>query len=564
MVFAATFIAAFVLQFAFPLKQAVFSPSYTAGGNNRMGALAVAFVSLLTCAACLRWPTVLSGLRRPALSAGMGRVHLLVAVGVVTVFSIVLCALVVRSGTYYADAGYFITQLRSGLVFHRALYRDVEFAYGPLLYWWPALVIRALSPFGCSITTGYVVSFVALEAVGTAMLYRTVSALPMSGRMKIIAFTLLVLLTLDPQAGLNYTAFRFILPAFSLVILARQHRRSVAAIVALVAAALNFAVSPELGLAFSAGAACYGLYRALDGDKRWIAVSGGAMAGAVLFALVMGRDYFRTMAEFAKGGYNEILGPAPHIYILLACAVGLAPMAVAAAIRTQRRYRFTGRKDHSAVLVGIFIAGLTMLAPALGRCDPLHVSFNGWALFLLACIAVDQMGRTGQRTWMAVAVLFCLYTLSQEFTLEKGPIARVVLHRSDPLEDADVPRLTETLHGQRVAFPLNQALTVLNQLTARDLYEPQYLCIPPADAESEQRVVQDMRRANYAMVPNDVDLVIENKINNSGLRYRMRFDYNYPVREKPFMQGALTVAELHQHWQPVGVYGSYTLYRKQS
>ena len=66
------------------------------------------------------------------------------------------------------------------------------------------------------------------------------------------------------------------------------------------------------------------------------------------------------------------------------------------------------------------------------------------------------------------------------------------------------------------------------------------------------------------MVPNDVDLVIENKINNSGLRYRMRFDYNYPVREKPFMQGALTVAELHQHWQPVGVYGSYTLYRKQS
>src|ERR1700712_1855244 len=62
-VLVATFFAAFVFPFLFPLKQAVFSPAYTVGGNNRVGALAVAVVSVLTAAACLRLPAASRGLR---------------------------------------------------------------------------------------------------------------------------------------------------------------------------------------------------------------------------------------------------------------------------------------------------------------------------------------------------------------------------------------------------------------------------------------------------------------------------------------------------------------------
>ena len=102
----------------------------------------------------------------------------------------------------------------------------------------------------------------------------------------------------------------------------------------------------------------------------------------------MTRDYFRTMSEFAKGGYNNILSPAPHIYMLLVCAVMLSPLGRGG--RTPPEERFNPRQERLLrPLDRIFIAGLTMLAPALGRCDPLHVSFNGWALFLLGCIAVD-------------------------------------------------------------------------------------------------------------------------------------------------------------------------------
>ena len=71
-----------------------------------------------------------------------------------------------------------------------------------------------------------------------------------------------------------------------------------------------------------------------------------------------------------------------------------------------------------------------------------------------------------------------------------------------------------------------------------------------------------MRRANFAMAPDTLARVTENKINNNGLRYHMRFNYKYTARRKPFLQGALTVAELQRHWRPVGVFGSYTLYQK--
>ena len=66
------------------------------------------------------------------------------------------------------------------------------------------------------------------------------------------------------------------------------------------------------------------------------------------------------------------------------------------------------------------------------------------------------------------------------------------------------------------------------------------------------------------MVPNGVELVGENEIDNVGMRYHMRLNYKYRARREPFRQGAITVAELQQHWQPVGIYGSYTLYRKLS
>ena len=253
---------------------------------------------------------------------------------------------------------------------------------------------------------------------------------------------------------------------------------------------LEFAVSPELGVAFAVGASAYGLYRAYVLGWPWLSVSLAAAAGAGAFSLISGPAYFRTLGEFSKGGYNLILEPAPHIYMLLFCAVCLAPLAVTYAVRTETFERTTSGigLPHGAMFIGIFMAGLVMLAPALGRCDPLHVSFNGWGLFLLAFVSLDQFSPHWKTIGVALATLFALYSVSQEFALSKGPLLRGIRHSSDPYEDADLPRLERDLGTGRVSFPWNTPMSLIDKLTAAGNYQPQYLCVMAVDKTAETAI----------------------------------------------------------------------------
>ena len=76
---AITFFAAFILPFAFPLKDAVYSPAYTAGGNNRVGALAVSVVGIIVAFICWRFDTRLLVQARVRLSNTVGATSLWMA-----------------------------------------------------------------------------------------------------------------------------------------------------------------------------------------------------------------------------------------------------------------------------------------------------------------------------------------------------------------------------------------------------------------------------------------------------------------------------------------------------
>ncbi|MGI4758359.1 MAG: hypothetical protein ACRYGF_16100 [Janthinobacterium lividum] len=558
----AAFLGTFVLPFFFPLKVPVFSPVYTAGGNNRVGAIALACVGVLATLLCWRFryfaepvPQQAGEDRQPA------RRWMWAAMAVVTLYAAGLGVMMVRSGMYYADAGYFLTQLRSGLIFHKTLYRDVEFAYGPLMYYWPACFLRVLGLAHVSATAAYVVSLCVMEAVGTAMLFYTVCAMPMRRNMKIAAFLLLAIVTLDPQEGLNYTAFRFVCSIATLVLLTRQRRVASAGLVAAAGALFNFAVSPEMGVAFVAAACVYGGYRALVGGARWLVPAVAAVAGSGLFAMLVGADYFRTLKEFANGGYNMLLEPAPHIYLLLFCAVGLAPAVVAAALAG--RHEDGVPAAGTGLLLGVYIAGLALLPAALGRCDPLHVSYNGWPIFLLSFVALDRMRLPARRIGLAVALLFCTYSVMQEYALGSGPISKMVLQRPDPYEDVDLSRLQQALGGRRVSFPWYTPLRASNALTAAGEYQPLYLCILAVDAHAEQRTIDDVRQGDFLLAPNFTKRASQNAINNVGMKYRLRFGYRYKQRHEPYLQGALLVRELEANWRDVGTFGSYELYHKE-
>lgn len=563
-----TMLGTFVLPFHYPLQVPVFSPVYTAGGNNRMGAIAAAAVGVLTCLLCWRFRFFIPA----AAEAGENEKRLplrwlWIGMGVVTLSAAVLGIQMIRLGMYYADAGYFLTQLRSGLVFHKALYRDVEFAYGPLMYLWPAAFIRVLGMVHVSAMIAYVVSLCVMEMVGTAMLFYTVSAMPMRRPMKIAAFLLLCVVTLDPQEGLNYTAFRFVCSIFTLVWLSRQKTALQANLLAGIGAVMTFAISPEMGVAFAAGAGVYGLFRAWKttpswrAGLSWLLVPVSAALGSGAFAFVVGPDYFRTLKDFSNGGYNMLLEPAPHIYLLLICVVWLAPVVVAAAVADPENN--PGSTARNGLLIGTYIAGLGLLPAALGRCDPLHVSYNGWPVFLLSFVALDRMRLPAQRIGVAVALLFCTYSVAQEYALGSGPVRKLLLQRPSPYEDVDLPRLQRMLQGRSVASPWYTPMRATNILTAAGEYQPLYFCIAAVDSDAEQRTVTDMRGAGFVLAPNLIKRVSENAINNEGMKFRLRFGYRYKQRHEPYLQGLLLVRELQVNWRRVGTFGSYDLYQKE-
>jgi len=565
---ATTAFAAFVLPFLVPMKVPVFSPAYSAGCNNRVGAIAVALVSVLVALACwlfhlvgpLAAPSPQDQTRNPLPLRYLG-----LAGGILVAFNGVFGLLLVRSGAFYMDAGYFITQLRSGLIFHRAIYRDFEFAYGPLLYLWPEAFIRALAHFGGTLASGYVVSLVAMELLGAALLFYTINALPLSRAARVVALLMLASFALNPQLGLNYTPLRFILPSAGIVLLSRQASLARAAAVAALVELIQAATSPELGVAFACAALAYAVYRAAVARRpAMLLIGAAALLGGVAFAALAPPGYFRAMREFANGGYNEILEPAPHIYALLLCAVALAPIAVVSAMRRASQTSSPAAVQTAALIVAIFVAGIAMLAPALGRCDPLHVSFNGMGLYLLGFVTLDRLPTRWKAVSALCASLVCCYILAQEYALFQAPRHLVVHNLSDPYDPPYLPGLEAAIGHAKVTYPWGAPLPMrlTDWLTRTGQFQPGYLCIPAMDSAADQRTIADTRSAEFALVPEGRPLTNGDVIEGGGLRYLMRFGYRYRRRNTPFIQGTALLVELQRNWVKVGTFGNYALYRK--
>ncbi len=550
-----TFVAAFVLPFFFPTHHLVFSRAYTAGADNRIAVVAIAAISALVSCACW-WFRIGTARSTPKNPGNPTRQTLAWGILAMLVFTYLLGAFVIRNGFFYSDAGYFLTQLRTGLTFHRALFRDFEFPYGFLLFEWPATFLRVFAWFHLSAVSAYITSLAAAEVVGTAMLFYTVCALPMRRSLKLAAFAFIVFGALDPLLGLNYSLLRFVLPLASAVLLARQPTILRASIVAALGETLCLSTSPELGIAFGGAALLYGLFRARISGLPWSAVSGATLLGGGLFALLTPPYTFATMSKFAGGAFNLILQPVPHVLCLLVAVVALAPLAVAWGVR------HGGFPSH--VLFVLYVASLGMLPSALQRGDPLHAFFSGLGAYLLAFVAIDKAGPIWRRRGILFIAFAFLYTQAQDFFFYRQLLAETVRGVSS-LDIVDVPtvqRLQATLGPNRVLFPWTLPLRLSNTLTASHQFEPDFFCVMPLDSASEQVKVDEMRRVRYVMVPTGWKLAVTDDIDNGGFKRWLRLGYTYKVRQTPYVAGAQMEQELRSNWQPDSAYGPYTLYRR--
>ncbi len=554
-VFVVTFFAAFVLPFFFPSHVPVFSRAYTAGADNRVAVVAVAVLSAAVSLLCWRM-RVGTGRSTPAEPGDLPLRHLVWGTAAMLAFTYLLGAFVIHNGFFYSDAGYFLTQLRTGLVFHRTLYRDFEFPYGFLLFEWPATFVRLFAVFHLSAVSAYVTSLAAAEAAGTAMLFYTVCALPMRRSLKAAAFALVVFGALDPLLGLNYSLLRFVLPLACGVLLARQTSLPRCCAVAVCGVALCLSTSPELGIAFGGAAFLYGMFRARSRELRWLLVSGASVLGAGLFALLAPRFIFATMGKFANGAFNLILQPVPHVLCLLVAVVALAPLAVAWGVRR-------GGAPANVLFV-LYVVSLGMLPSALQRGDPLHAFFSGLGAYLLAFVAIDKAEPTWRRRGVLFIAVAFVYTQAQDYFFYRQLLVETIrgVSEYDVVDAATVRRLQAAVATNRVLFPWILPLHLSNALTASNQFEPDYFCVMPLDSSSEQRKVDEMRNVRYALVPTHWKLAVTDDIDNGGVKRWLRLGYTYKARNAPYVAGARMESELRSNWQPDGSYGPYTLYRR--
>jgi hypothetical protein len=399
----------------------------------------------------------------------------------------------------------------------------------------------------------YMVALAALQLVGFSLLFYVLQALPMHRSLKLAALLLITVGSLVPLLGINYAVLRFMLPFAVLVWLAPQKRLVRALAIAGLGELVQCITSPEMALAFAAGVVAYSVYRAMTEGCRWLWLPVACVAGAEVFARLVGRDYFLTFGRFAHGEYNLIVEPLPHLLLLTLAAVVLAPLAVAGAVRA--------RSPRAGMLLGVFAAALTLLAPALGRCDPIHAFFNGLGLYLLAFVAVDTAAPAWRRAWVIAFTLIVVLTQMVNFKVYKDEL-RTALHRSvpDPDQGIDVAALKRALGGSPVTAPFLAPQQVLDELTAAGLYQPVYSSTL-WDLRAEQDEIAQIRLSRFALAPT-VPVHAYEPIDNTRIKRIERLGFVYRERNPPFYVGPPIYEELAKHWMPVGRFGEFTLYRR--
>ena len=279
--------------------------------------------------------------------------------------------------------------MRDAAQFGGHLYTGLEFPYGPLLLYPGVWLGRVVGMNG-----GYFGWLMALNVAGVLMAGYVVNRLPLAGWVRWGWFGAFCLEQVNPLLGANYSLGKFMLPLA--VLLWGVSRRGWGWRAGALAAGhlLVVLVSPELGVGLAAGIVGWSVLAWWRGREAGALLACAApVVGYGVFLALYGRGFLERLGHAAGGALNLIVEPLPHLLVFVAAVVWLAPMAVGIGFR----------RDNGAVLGGVWLLGLGLLPGALGRCDPLHVLFNGFPFLLLSFVGLSGMDGVrfgfGRRRW---------------------------------------------------------------------------------------------------------------------------------------------------------------------
>ena len=484
---------------------------------------------------------------------------------------------------YIADLGYFIEQLSASGDFHRHLYSQLEFAYGPLLFY-PTIWIHAL--LHSTWLFAYIASLMLDQGIGLAMLVYCLNALPMRARDRKWLFVLLALGAINPLLGLNYTFFRFLAPLTAFLLSTRPSSPLLTTVAFALSGVALLGISPELALAFLAGAGCYAALQAWRGSVLWLMAILLPAALIVLVVVTAGQSYLRIFSSFSRGTLNLPVAPYPDILVLLAAAVWLVPRAAAR--------EFLHPAHTSTRMVACYFVALGMLPAALGRCDPLHVFFNGSALLVLSGVAMRSLSRPLRTLWTAALIaLVCwvqwvnnrLYfdrtidtvriglvqpmssDLQTRFLSVLGGISPRFADRLRPTDDdveapLDLPALERQVGSAQVATPMEVSLAVEQTLKRSHHYRSDFygFFVDVMNPLAESHKIASLNEAQWALIPTDPDDPFLETPQNIGPVQGFTFPYRarHPL---PYPLGQAFRANLDKNWTVAAELGDYRLYR---
>ena len=574
----------FVLPLYVPMKPvAAESTSYMAGFNNQVAILAsVSFsVAVLVGTYLFRQqeaPPVIYGEDNKKLSS-----RFIAGTVLFSSTALALCGFLAASShlRYLGDAGYIIEVATVKRETGRALYSQMEFAYGPLLIYPEIWLSRLLH---CSVTGAYYVLLVLESAVGLLTVAFLLNELPTRGSLRRAALVLLAVGAVTPHLGLNYTFFRFATPFAFLWLGMRQPTWQRCAFLLALGEGVDLLISPEIGLAMAVGVLTFGLLRAWSAGWRWIGVALIPMAVLGTLLATLGQPFMRAAVNFSRGALNLPVGPYPHLLVFLFAVVWLVPFGLATSLNL--------RELSSAQLLSIYAVSLAFLPSALGRSDPLHVIFNGIGFLLLSLVAVARFGPVSRGIWLACLGLLMFWNhwvnerlfdvrnveviretllphLSADWRVglvraigrHRPDLAGRMTHPSLVRAGLDMGELNGIVHGEPIATPIDLTPVIEEQLKASHQYAPLYFTfwVNVMNATAEQRLVQQVDNLHWLLLPEDWKPSIANSL--PVLRRLQGFPLPYHQRRASlYTPGTLFEADVKRNWMPVRRLGDYALY----
>ncbi|MCW8131431.1 MAG: hypothetical protein KIS92_13865 [Planctomycetota bacterium] len=567
----------FWLPYFFPPSLPTRSESYTLGFDNR-----VAVLALVLALGLLGWLRPRSGgasVFFEAKRAEPGRVPLLLCLALAVLYALIDWA--ANGGLplqQYGESAYTLPRVEYFVDLGLHPYRDFEFAYGPLLLFFPALCVKALHGLvpPPAVYTG---CHIVLNTAGLFLFARTLDALPLRRNLRIGAFLLMALAWSNPTLGMQYTVLRWILPFALLVWVYRRVPESASAppdvkSLALRTAGAIFAmllVSPEYSVVMSVAFAVLFASLALARGRAYAVPMLGWPVSVGLFAALAGPEYFQSILGFSSGGMLFPVFPTPAILVYFTALIVAVPPII-------ERVRREGPGAAGSLETGWTLFAVGLIPGALGRCDSGHVLMYGWPIMLAAADVLLRGSSSLARAWIGAWALAFLVAGQISLYVMYEPIMR-------PIWDASLREASATPYPPPFANVLDrydrlQTPFIVDTATERYLREhgkfvPEYYrdLVDVMNEKDLRRKIGDLRPDCPVLVPSSTmqipyelyvkkytpDWSAYKEENRRFYRWLLMFPLSYEMKKEPFLPTNLVAAHIFKHYDFAEQAGAYLI-----